>query len=139
MFLLLRQKTNIYCAGNIRNYCENWRSITSDKYILGIIENVLLLSFNKDQPSKAPFEFSRTKTETDVLEIKVEKILKKGVIPPTKIPSDDHFSNIFTRQKEYDSCTTILNLKYLNEECYTQNIKMESIRHAVYMIQLGIF
>ena len=139
MFLLLRQKTNIYCAGNIRNYCENWRSITSDKYILGIIENVLLLSFNKDQPSKAPFEFSRTKTETDVLEIKVEKILKKGVISPTKIPSDDYFSNIFTRQKEYDSCTTILNLKYLNEECYTQNIKMESIRHAVYMIQLGIF
>ena len=139
MFLLLRQKTNIYCAGNIRNYCENWRSITSDKYILGIIENVLLLSFNKDQSSKAPFEFSRTKTETDVLEIEVEKILKKGVISPTKIPSDDHFSDIFTRQKKYDSCTIILNVKYLNEECYTQNIKMESIRHAIYMIQLGIF
>lgn len=139
MFLLLRQKANSYCAGNIRNYYENWRSINSDKYILGIIENSLLLSFDKDQPSKAPFEFSRTKTETDVLEIEVEKILKKGVISPTKIPSDDHFSDIFTRQKKYDSCTIILNVKYLNEECYTQDIKMESIRHAIYMIQLGIF
>ena len=53
--LLLREKANSYCAGNISIYYENWRSITSDKYVLYIVKNSLLLSFDKNQPSKAPF------------------------------------------------------------------------------------
>ena len=60
--------------------------------------NGLLLSFDKDQPSKAPFEFARTKAETDVLETEEEKLVKKGVIAPTNIQPDDYFSNLFTRQ-----------------------------------------
>ena len=95
LVLLLREKANSYCAGNISNYYENWRSITSDKYIQGIVQNGLLLSFNKDQLSKALFEFPRTKAETNVLETDVEKLLKKGVISSTKIQPDDYFSNLF--------------------------------------------
>ena len=71
LILLLREKANSYCADNISNYYEHWRSITSDKYILSIVQNGLLLSFDKDQPSKAPFEFPRTKAETDVLKTEV--------------------------------------------------------------------
>ena len=67
LILLLRKKENSYCAGNISNRYENWRSTTLDEYILSIVQNGLLLSFDKDQPSKAPFEFPRTKAETDVL------------------------------------------------------------------------
>ena len=114
LVISLREKTNSCGAGNISNYFENWRSITSDKYILGIRENDLLLSFYKDQPSKTPFEFSRTKAETDVLEI--EKLLKKGVISSTKIQPDHFFPNLFTRIKKDGSYRTILNLKYLNEK-----------------------
>ena len=98
-----------------------------------------MLSFDKDQPSKAPFEFSRTKAETDVLETEVEKLLKKGVIAPTKIQPYDYFSNLFTREKKDGSYRIILNLKYLNEECYTQHFKMKSIRHAIYMTNPGMF
>ena len=98
-----------------------------------------MLSFDKDQPSKAPFEFPRTTAETDVLETEVEKFLKKRVISPTKIQPDDYFSNVFTRQKKNGSYRTILNLEYLNEECCTQHFKMESIRYAIYMIRPGMF
>ena len=45
LVLLLREKANSYRAGNISNFHESWRSITSDKYILSIVENGLLLSF----------------------------------------------------------------------------------------------
>ena len=72
-----------YCVDNISNYYENWRSITSDKYILGIAQNGPLLSFDKDQPIKGFFELPRTKAETDVPETEVEKLLKKGAISPT--------------------------------------------------------
>ena len=126
-----------YRAGNISNYYENWRSITSGKYVLCIVENGLLLSFYKDQPSKTPFEFP--KAETEILETEEEKLLKKGVISPTKIQPDGYFSNLFTRKKKDGSYRPILNLKYLNEECYTQHFKMESIRHAIYMIKPGMF
>ena len=51
LVLLLREKANDYRAGNISNYYEIWRSITSDKYILDVAENGLFLSFYKDQPS----------------------------------------------------------------------------------------
>ena len=61
LVLLLIEKANSYCAGKISNYYENWRSITSDKYVLGIVQNGLLISFDKDQPSKGPLEFPRTK------------------------------------------------------------------------------
>ena len=138
LILLLRKKANSYCAGNISNCYENWRSITLDEYILSIVQNGLFLSFDKDQSSKAPFEFPRTKAETDVLETEVEKLLKKGMIAPTKIQPDDYFSNLFTRQKKDGSYRTNLNLKYLNEECYTQHFKMESTRHAIYMINPGM-
>ena len=37
LILLLREKANSYCASNISNYYEHWRSISSDKYILSIV------------------------------------------------------------------------------------------------------
>ena len=68
--------------------------------ILSIVQNGLLLSFDKDQPSKASFECPRTKAETELLETEVEKFLKKGVIAQTKIQPDDYFSNLFKITKE---------------------------------------
>ena len=72
LVLLLREKANSYCAGSISNYHENWRSINSEKYILGIVKNDLLLCFDKDQPNKVLFEFPRTRAETIVFETEVE-------------------------------------------------------------------
>lgn len=34
---------------------------------------------------------------------------------------------------------TNLDLKLLNKEWYTQNFQMESMRHVIHMIKLGIF
>ena len=64
--------------------------------------------------------------------------MKKEVKSPTKIQPDDYFSSLFTRQKKDGSYRTILNLKYLNEESYTQHFKMESIRQAIYTIKPGM-
>ena len=37
------------------------------------------------------------------------------------------------------SYRAILNLKYLKEQCYTRHFKMESTRHAIYMIKPDMF
>lgn len=62
----------------------------SPQTYLGTVKNDLLPSFDKDQPVQAPFEFRRSKEETDVLETEVEKHLKKGVKLPTKIQPDNY-------------------------------------------------
>ena len=60
------------------------------------------------------------------------------MILPTKIQPDGYFSNLFTGKKK-DGYRTILNLKYLNEECYTHYFNMESIKHVIYMKKPGMF
>lgn len=47
----------------------------------------------------------------------------------------DYFSNLFTREKKDGTMRTILNLKYLNEECDTHHFKMETLKQALHMIQ----
>lgn len=44
-----KEKFKSYCAGNISNQYKNWKTITSDKYIRGIVKRGLTLSFNKDK------------------------------------------------------------------------------------------
>ena len=94
-----------------------------------------MLSFDKDHSSKSLSEFSETKAGTDVL----EKLLKKGMISPTKIQPDDYFFNLLTLEKKDGSYRTILNLKYQNEECYIQHFKIEYLRHAIYMIKPSMY
>ena len=69
----------------------------------------------------------------------LKKDTLKKVTLPSNVHPDDHFSNLFTRKKTDGNCRTILNLKFLNKECDTQNFKMESIRHAIYMIKPEMF
>lgn len=44
-----KEKFKSYCAGNISNQYKNWKTITSDIYIRGIVKRGLILSFNKDK------------------------------------------------------------------------------------------
>lgn len=50
------------------------------------------------------------------------------------IQSNDCFSNLLTKKEKDGNYRIILNLKFLNEECYTQNFAMESIRQAIHML-----
>lgn len=39
---------------------KDWKTISSNKYILGIVKRGLALSFNKDKSGKPPFKYPRT-------------------------------------------------------------------------------
>ena len=126
-------------AGGIRHHLDTWRAFTSDKYILDIVENGLKLNFTADAPSKVPFEYKRSQNETRVIDEEVFKLLSKEVISASCVNNGDYFSNLFTRLKKDGSYRTILNLKFLNEECETHHFKMESLKHAIHMIRPGAY
>ena len=48
-------KANSFQAGNIKSFLENWKRITSDKYILDIIKHGLKLEFLSVAPHMGTF------------------------------------------------------------------------------------
>ena len=135
----LHQKVNNFSAGHIKNFVKNWKNLTSDSVILDIVKHGLKLNFTSEIPSKGPFEYPRSKQDTSIISKEVEKLLQKGVITECNVEDGDYFSSLFTTPKKDGSYRTILNLKYLNEECDTHHFKMESLKQAIHMIRRGAF
>ena len=135
----LHLKVKNFRAGNIRHYINKWMDITSDGYILDIVQNGLKLNFSAKAPEKGSFEYKRARNETKVIDEEVERLLEKQVISACGEKTGDYFSSLFTREKKNGSYRTILNLKYLNEECKTHHFKMESLKQAIHMIRPGAY
>ena len=135
----LDQKVLNYRAGNIRHFYHGWRSLTSDKHILSIVQNGLELNFLVEPPKKGAFEYPRSKGEFDIIDAEVKSLLEKGVISRTSIEEGDYFSNLFTTPKKDGTYRTILNLKFLNKECDTKHFKMESLKNALHMVRRNAY
>ena len=132
----LTNKVRNFRAGNVRHHYKEWRSLTSDKNILGIVRNGLKLNFQNDPLGKAAFEYSHAEAEFNIIDDEVDKLLSKCVITNTITDEEgEYFSNLFTRPKKDGTYRTILNLKFLNKECDTKHFKMESLKQAIHMIK----
>ena len=132
----LHHRVATFQAGNISKHAEAWKKLTGDKFIIDIVTHGLLLNFHDNyRPSKYPFQYPRGKKETDVINKEISDLLRKGVICISPPMPGDYFSNLFTREKKDGTMRTILNLKYLNEECDTHHFKMETLKQALHMIQ----
>ena len=135
----LDRKMRNYSAGNIKHYFHKWRNITSDKHILSIVQDGLMLNFTGDPPQKEAFEYPRSNAEFELINAEVQALLKKGLISESNIDEGDYYSNLFTTPKKDGSYRTILNLKFLNKECDTKHFKMESLKQAVHMVRPGAY
>ena len=131
----LHRKVENYSAGNIKHYLHKWRNITSDRHILSIVQDGLMLNFTGDPPEKEAFEYPRSNAEFELIDAEVQALLKKGVISESTVDKGDYYSNLFTTPKKDGSYRTILNLKFLNKECDTKHFKMESLKQAIHMVR----
>ena len=135
----LDREVLLFQAGNIARYPEAWKRLTSDKFILDIVQNGLKLNFLGEVPENNAFEYNRSAKETELIDSEVKKLLDKGVISLTTEEDGDYFSNLFTTPKKDGSYRTILNLKKLNKECDTKHFKMESLKQAIHMVRPNAF
>ena len=62
------------------------------------------------------------------------KLLQKQRITKCDINEGDYFLSLFVHAKKDGSFQTILNLKYLNKECFKYHSKMETIGQVIHTI-----
>ena len=80
MILILKQlhdPAEKFKAGNIKFHLKNWKKLTNDKYILSIVQHGLKVNFNQQPISNSNFECPRNKTEIEILDKEIKKLLKK--------------------------------------------------------------
>ena len=70
-----------------------------------------------------------------IIDAEIKNILGSWVISKCPIKPRDYFSHLFSTPKKDGTFHTILNMKYLNQECGTYHIKMESLRQAVHEVK----
>ena len=88
-------KADSFQAGNITNFLENWKRITSDKYILDIVKHGLKLEFLSEAPHREPFRETYNTKENIIISQEINKLLKKKVIVQTIAGKGDFFSSVF--------------------------------------------
>ena len=136
---LLHDRVQNFMACNITNYVSQWCKVTSDKFIIDIVRHGLRINFTQEPPEREPFEYKRCKQDFLIIEMEVANLLSKGVISESPIESGDYFSNLFTTPKKDGTYRTILNLKYLNQECETSHFIKTGSTYGSAKLLFGIY
>ena len=122
-----------FVAGNITHHLSEWRSITSDPSILGIVSGYRIDFERLPYQTYVPcIKFS--KGDEHIIAVEVQKRLDKGVLSKTTHCNGEFISSVFTRPKKDGSHRLILNLKNLNEFVTYQHFKMESLQSAAKLL-----
>ena len=132
-------KADNFQAGSIQNFLENWKRITSDKYILDTVKHELKLEFLNEAPHREPFRVTFNTKENGIISKEISELLKEKVIVQTIAEKGDFFSSVFLRAKKDESYRMILNLKKLNKYIDSKHFKMESLQNVLHMIKSGVW
>ena len=132
-------KADSFQAGNIKPFLENWKRITSDKYILDIVKHGLKLEFLSETPHGELFRVTYNTKENGIISQEISKLLKKKVTVQAIAEKGDFFSSVFLRAKRDESFRMILNLKKLNKCIDSKHVKMESLQNVLHMVKSGVW
>lgn len=118
-------------AGLVSKYVYNWKKITSNKFILNIIENGYKIQF-LDNPSFPKSIISNPKSHDNIFSInqQVSRLLDMGAISKVKPIQNQVLSRIFTVKKSNGEDRMILDLSLINLLINKVSFKMETLAHV---------
>jgi hypothetical protein len=125
-----------FIAGKVRLFHNEWAKLTTDKFILDIINNGYQIEFSSmpcNQCSRPEITFSGK--EACTIDSLIEQLLIKQVIEKAEPLPGQVLSNIFIRAKQDGSHRLILNLKNLNEHVKKKHFKMETLKSALHLVK----
>jgi hypothetical protein len=116
----------------------NWRKITSDKFILDIVQQCHLEFDNDIKPSQLilPFQMCFDKIQENEIDTEIDNLLRLGVIKQVNFDKDQYISSIFTvHEKDTKEQRMILNLRELNKFITPHHFKMDTFEMALKLVK----
>lgn len=129
-----------FTAGKVGLFLKEWQKLTSDKFILDIINHGYKIEFSTlpcNQCNRSEITFSGK--EAMIIDSLIEQLLCRQVIERVERMPDQVLSNIFIRAKQDGSYRLILNLKHLNEHVEKKHFKMETLKSALHLVKKDCF
>ena len=126
-------------AGRIRFFLEQWKELTSDSTILSAVTGYKIEFFVTPVQLRQPHPITMAPSESQNVDIQIEKFLNKGIIVVSCHEEGEFISNVFLRSKRDGSFRMILNLKELNNFVSYHHFKMESINTCTQLMRPGCF
>lgn len=127
-------------AGRIKYFTNRWAELTSDPVILEFVKGVRIDFLHDIEPIQSTVRASYFNAKEEVIVAdEIKKLLKKGVVIPSKHEEGEFISPIFLRSKKDGSYRTILNLKQLNEFVEYQHFKMDTLDSVIKMMKPGCY
>ncbi len=118
-------------AGAISRCLEKWESITTDKWILKLVEGYQIDFAVKPYQTFRPQPLRLDSNTETKLHAALTEYLELGIIEPCDELEDGFYSNLFTVPKRDDSVRVIFNLSDLNWFIDTDHFKMDTVKQAI--------
>ena len=127
-------------AGLIGECWEEWRKLTSDRWILRMVKGFPIEFDQTPFQERLPRPIKLRSAEAWGLELALQDFLEQGVIEHcTEIHENDFFSSLFTTPKKDGSARVIFNLSKLNESVEAVHFKMDTIKDAILLMHSMCF
>lgn len=127
------------CTGNLANYVDQWKQITSDPWIIETIQGYRLEFVSQPRQDVFPIPPRFDDEQKTAISSEVSKLLSKGAIVEVEHCSKEFISNIFVVPKKTGDLRPVINLKPLNEWVCKARFKMETIEFARQLIHRDDF
>jgi len=121
-------------AGRLRLYIEEWKKLTSDKFIIQCLQGYKIPFREIPEQSIPPGEPNWSTHEVKRIKIEIDELLLKQAIVECEDCPGQFISSYFLIPKPDGSNRLIINLKKVNKFIIQKHFKMEDIRSALALL-----
>ena len=136
--VLYNSELNFY-GGKIANCYDAWKQLTSDKWILQVVQGFEIEFDSRPFQHFQPHPLRLGRSDKRALETALQGFLVQGIIEHCEADDALFVSTVFPVMKRDGSARIILNLSDLNEFVTNYHFKMDTIRDAIAMMRPGCF
>lgn len=131
-------------GGRLPHFLDKWREVTSDRWVLDVVEQGLVIDFVGVPPKFNGIRETSMPSSPSmhtILMQEVESLLQKGAIQevPEGNREEGYYSTYFLVQKKSGDFRPILNLKILNRSVKKQKFKMETLARVLKGLRQGMW
>ena len=136
---LICKAPEIPVGGRLTQFLDEWKMITSDKWVLAVIENGLALEFISKPPCTGIIETRASVQHLDILQKEVKKLLEKNAIEPVPVQeiNEGFYSTFFIVPKKTGDLRPVINLRPLNRHLRKQHFKMDCLGKVMKLVRKG--